>query len=107
MGRAVTASFLADGFTVFGADLAPPPPAERLLPVALDVRDHAALHALAARAAAETDLRVWVNYAGVVSTAAIEEASPEEWDRILGINLTGTFNGCAAAFAVMREASPP
>jgi NAD(P)-dependent dehydrogenase (short-subunit alcohol dehydrogenase family) len=62
---------------------------------------------LAERAAAESDLRVWVNCAGVVSNAPIDQASPEEWDRILGINLTGTFHGCAAAFAALMKNAPP
>lgn len=107
MGGAAALSFLADGFRVYAADLRPPPERDGLVPARLDVRDRAAVFALAARAAAESDLRVWINCAGVVSTAAIEDADPEEWERILAINLTGTFHGCAAAFAAMRGAAPP
>ncbi|MGH7003480.1 MAG: SDR family NAD(P)-dependent oxidoreductase, partial [Alphaproteobacteria bacterium] len=50
---------------------------------------------------------VWINCAGVVSTAAVEEASAAEWDRVVAINLTGTFHGCAAAFEIMRKNAPP
>ena len=65
MGGAVADSFLADGNTVFAADLATVSPRADLVPVALDVRDRAAVFALAERAAAETALGVWVNAAGV------------------------------------------
>ena len=51
--------------------------------------------------AAETDLSVWVNAAGTFEPARIIEAPPESWHRIIAINLTGTFHGCAAALAVM------
>lgn len=112
MGGAAAASFAADGFRVFAADLRAPGMASgvaaaNMVAVALDVRDRAAMFALAARAAAESDLRVWVNCAGIVANAPIEQASPEDWDRVIGINLTGTFHGCAAAFEAMRKNAPP
>jgi NAD(P)-dependent dehydrogenase (short-subunit alcohol dehydrogenase family) len=107
MGGAAAASFRADGFRVFAADVKPPAAAPDTVAVSLDVRDRAAVMALAKRAAAESDLRVWVNCAGVVSNAPVDQAGPEEWDRILGINLTGTFHGCAAAFAAMKKNAPP
>jgi 3-oxoacyl-[acyl-carrier protein] reductase len=107
MGGGAAASFRADGFRVYAADLRAPPAAASTVPVALDVRDRAAVFALAERAAAESDLRVWLNCAGVVSNEPVDRASPEEWDRIIGINLTGTFHGCAAAFAAMKKNSPP
>jgi len=106
MGGGAAASFRADGFRVYAADVKAPPAAENTVPVALDVRDRAAVFALAERAAAESDLRVWINCAGVVSNAPVDQASPEEWDRILSINLTGTFHGCAAAFAAMKKNAP-
>lgn len=107
MGAAAAASFRADGFRVFAADVKLPAAAPETVAVALDVRDRAAVFQLAERAAAESDLRVWVNCAGVVSNAPVDQASPEEWDRIIGINLTGTFHGCAAAFAAMKRNAPP
>ncbi len=110
MGAAVAQSFLGDGFRVFAADIAKASASVtdcELIGATLDVRDRDAVFALARRAADDSDLRVWINCAGVVATAAVEDASPEDWDRVLSINLTGTFNGCAAAFAVMRAAAPP
>ena len=31
------------------------------------------------------------------------QASTEDWNRIIAVNLTGTFHGCAAALAVMSQ----
>jgi NAD(P)-dependent dehydrogenase (short-subunit alcohol dehydrogenase family) len=107
MGAAVVASFLADGHRVYGADLRPAKPAPNLVAVELDVRDRASVFALAGRAAADGPVRVWVNCAGVVATAAVESADEAEWHRIIAINLTGTFHGCAAALDAMRRAAPP
>lgn len=107
MGRALSASFAADGFTVFAGDVRPVPPRDGVVPVTLDVTDRAAVFALAKRAAAETRLAVWINAAGIFTTSAIAEAGIADWDRIIAVNVTGCFNGCAAAFAAMRAAEPP
>jgi len=52
LGRALCEAFIADGLTVFGADLAPLEPRPGLIPVQLDVTDRAAVFALAERAVA-------------------------------------------------------
>jgi NAD(P)-dependent dehydrogenase (short-subunit alcohol dehydrogenase family) len=104
MGAALAASFLADGFTVFGADVAAPAaPAARdaLVPVIVDVTDRDAVFALAERAASESRLAVWVNCAGIFKPVSVSRATTEDWDRIIAVNLTGTFHGCAAALHVM------
>jgi NAD(P)-dependent dehydrogenase (short-subunit alcohol dehydrogenase family) len=104
LGRTLSASFLADGHTVFGADVAPIEPRERLIPVALDVTDRARMFALAERAAeGPGGLSIWINGAGIVRVTKVLEADPEDWQQILAVNLTGTFHGCAAALAVMRR----
>lgn len=104
LGRALCASFLADGYTVLAADIAPVEPREGLAPVQLDVTERAATFALAERAAtAAGGLSIWINGAGIVRVARVLEADPEDWQRILAVNLTGTFHGCAAALAVMSR----
>ena len=62
------------------------------------------MFALAERAAAEPGgLSIWINGAGIVRVTKVLEADPEDWQRILAVNLTGTFHGCAAALAVMSR----
>ena len=111
MGRAFAASFLADGFTVYGGDVRPVPEAEGLIAVELDVTDREAVFALARRAADESHLAVWINAGGIVSIDPIDEAGDEAgeaiWERIIAVNLSGTFYGCAAALEAMRGNEPP
>jgi NAD(P)-dependent dehydrogenase (short-subunit alcohol dehydrogenase family) len=103
LGRALCDAFLADGLTVFGADVAPLEPRAGLIPVRLDVTDRATVFALAERAAAEAGpLRLWINGAGIVRVVKVADAAAADWDQIIAVNLTGTFHGCAAALAVMR-----
>jgi NAD(P)-dependent dehydrogenase (short-subunit alcohol dehydrogenase family) len=42
-------------------------------------------------------LDIWVNNAGIFPSADAVTISDEEWDRVLGINVSGTFFGCRAA----------
>lgn len=101
VGSAVAASFLADGFRVYGADIVPIAARPNLVTLTVDVTDRDAVLSLARRAANETALWAWVNAAGIVAMAPIEEADPETWQRIIAVNLTGCFHGCAAALAVL------
>ena len=103
LGRAVAESFLADGYRVYGADVAPLEGCASLEPVLLDVTDRQAVFALAERAARETALWAWINAAGIVVVAPVEEADPESWARIIAVNLSGTFHGCAAALSVLKS----
>jgi NAD(P)-dependent dehydrogenase (short-subunit alcohol dehydrogenase family) len=77
-------------------------PAEReaFLPVAMDVTEDASVvDGVVAAAAAFHGLDTLVNSAGVFQFRAIEAISTPEWDRIIDINLKGTF-------LTMREAMP-
>jgi len=105
LGGAVAASFLADGFRVYGADTARVAEKPGLVAVTIDVTDRDAVFALARRAAEETALWAWVNAAGIVAVAPVEEADPETWERIIAVNLTGCFHGCAAALTVLAAQS--
>jgi NAD(P)-dependent dehydrogenase (short-subunit alcohol dehydrogenase family) len=70
------------------------------LPVPMDVTDDASIASGVATAAERLGgLDTLVNSAGIFQFRAIEGISTPEWDRILGVNLRGTF-------LVMREAMP-
>jgi NAD(P)-dependent dehydrogenase (short-subunit alcohol dehydrogenase family) len=104
LGRALADAFLAEGCRVYGGDVAPIEARGGLVPVPLDVTDRAAVFALAERAAAEAGpLRLWINAAGILRVVRVPEADPLDWERIIAVNLTGTFHGCAAALEVMAR----
>ena len=48
-------------------------------------------------------LDVLVNNAGVVLGQSIETSELDDWNRVIGINLTGTMLGCKHAIAAMKE----
>ena len=60
----------------------------------------------AVRAAVEDfgGLNIVVNNAGIVNFAPIEDYTLEQWNAVLAVNLTGTFNGIKAAIPAMKEA---
>ena len=71
--------------------------------IVCDVRDAAAVE-LAVHTAVTRfgGLDVLVNSAGVGVGAPIAELPNDEWDRIIGINLTGVFHACKAAIPHLR-----
>jgi 3-oxoacyl-[acyl-carrier protein] reductase len=105
IGAAIASAFAGAGSRVYLADLS----LERASGVAaglgpgavachLDVSDFTAFESLVGRVMTETGrIDVLVNSAGVFDgVAGILETSPELWNRVIGINLTGTFNGARA-----------
>jgi len=71
--------------------------------VACDVRDAASVQrAVETVVARFGGLDVIVNNAGVGVGVPIAEMSHDEWDRIIGTNLTGVFNCCKAAIPHLR-----
>jgi NAD(P)-dependent dehydrogenase (short-subunit alcohol dehydrogenase family) len=76
----------------------------RVAGIVCDVRDPASAE-LAARTAAARfgGFDVLVNNAGVGVGVPIAEMPHDEWDRIIGTNLTGVFNCCKAAIPVLRQ----
>jgi NAD(P)-dependent dehydrogenase (short-subunit alcohol dehydrogenase family) len=71
---------------------------ERVVEVTVDVMDHAAVRAcvddVADRLGAPTQL---VNCAGVQFNCGALDLSIDDWNRVIGTNLTGTFSFCQAA----------
>lgn len=46
---------------------------------------------------------VLVNNAGIFPTAGLDEMTPADWQQVIDINLTGTFNCTKAVLPVMRD----
>jgi NAD(P)-dependent dehydrogenase (short-subunit alcohol dehydrogenase family) len=73
--------------------------------VRLDVTDRAAIAALVARIESTMgQIDLLVNVAGVVSFGSAQELAEAEWDRVIDINLKGTFLACQAVIAGMKRA---
>lgn len=104
LGRALCSSFVADGFTVFAADLSLVPQQSGLEPVRIDVTDHKAMQELAERAGRETKLQAWINAAGLFVSCPVTASTDADWGRIIAVNLTGTYYGCAVALPVLAAA---
>jgi 3-oxoacyl-[acyl-carrier protein] reductase len=76
----------------------------QVLVLRADVASRPDIDALGAAAVANWGgIDVWVNVAGVILRKAILDAEEADLDRLLGINLKGTYWGCAAAARAMRE----
>jgi NAD(P)-dependent dehydrogenase (short-subunit alcohol dehydrogenase family) len=73
-------------------------------PVPADVSDEAAVERLFAKATGIGQLGALVCAAGVLTPAPFAGTTSALWDQTLGINLTGTFLCCRAAFTAMAAA---
>ena len=74
---------------------------------ALDVRDRPAVDAAVTAAVSGFGrLDVLLDCAGVSQTASFLDLDPDEWNRVVGVNLTGMFHlGQAAAQQMVRQGS--
>jgi NAD(P)-dependent dehydrogenase (short-subunit alcohol dehydrogenase family) len=102
IGLATAQRLLAEGGSVVGADLAAPPdlgPGFRF--VTADVTDEAAIAAVLA--AVPDRLDGVVHAAGVAGGGPIHLLDRAEWERVIAINLTGTFLVAKAALAKMID----
>ncbi len=69
----------------------------------VDVADEGSMEMLADTAMSLGRLSVWVNNAGVAGRCALLDLSLAEWNRVMGINVTGAFLGTRAAARRMGE----
>jgi NAD(P)-dependent dehydrogenase (short-subunit alcohol dehydrogenase family) len=99
IGRATAARLREEGANVMGADVAGPPDSPgaddgpgRWAFTPTDVTDEAAVEQLvAATVAFGGALHGLVNAAGVAGGGPVHMLPASEWDRVIGVNLTGTF----------------
>jgi 3-oxoacyl-[acyl-carrier protein] reductase len=100
--RRVVADASADGAEALVAGLGAESGADARF-VACDIATSAGAEAAVAAATdAFGGLDILVQNAGIYPWTLIEDTSPEEWDRVLGVNLRGCFLAARAALPVMR-----
>lgn len=103
IGLATARRLLAEGGTVVGTDLAAPTEelGARFTFVAADVADEAAVAEVFAAVPGRVD--GVVHSGGVAGGGPVHLLPKEEWERVISINLTGTFLVAKAALAKMIE----
>ncbi|MGO9029209.1 MAG: SDR family NAD(P)-dependent oxidoreductase [Acidimicrobiales bacterium] len=114
IGRASALALAGAGATVVCADISGDAAAETAARIAagggsgaaatLDVSIRDDVDALAGRVAAEHGgIHVWANIAGIMVEGPFLDATEDDLDRILAVNLKGVFFGCQAAGRVMVD----
>ena len=110
IGRAVAERFAAEGAIVVCCDVSAPAASEvavaiggRARGVTLDVRDAIAVDAVVDSIVRdEGRLDILMNAAGVLAFGSVATTDDATWQRVIGVNLTGTFTTCRAAVRAMR-----
>ncbi|WP_372623933.1 SDR family NAD(P)-dependent oxidoreductase [Falsiroseomonas sp.] len=104
IGSATARALAGRGAKLALADRMPPEGVvDGALAMAVDVTRADDVSAMVARTVeAFGGLDILVNVAGVVSTGAAATLPEAEWDRVLDVNLKGTFLCCQAAIPAMR-----
>jgi glucose 1-dehydrogenase len=120
IGRAIAASFAAEGATVVIADLTSEPieggePTVDLITRAggeasfetVDVGLWEDIDSLIAKTVSRHGrLDIMVNNAATYTGTALLETSAVQWERVMTVNLTGMFNGCKRAIQQMITQEP-
>jgi 3-oxoacyl-[acyl-carrier protein] reductase len=68
----------------------------------LDISDPSAIRKTISAITAERKIDILVNCAGIVNTLPFNAITDADWDKVLRINLTGTFTTCSAIFDHMK-----
>ena len=110
IGAACVKRFAAEGAIVIGLDVNAVPESEwadrgaqRF--VVVDVRNEDSIRAAVSSVVQEQErLDVVVNAAGVEGIGTVIDIDREEWERVIGVNLTGTFLVCKHVLPVMVAA---
>jgi 3-oxoacyl-[acyl-carrier protein] reductase len=108
LGRAIAVAFGREGARVYVGYRARGEDADetlRLLEAAggagsavrIDVRDRKSVEEAVASAASGSGLDVLVNNAGLARDGLLAMMAPEQWDEVMAVNLTGTYNCCRCA----------
>ena len=117
IGAACVRRLLGEGATVLAMDIQEAAltdlartqgePAQLHLRV-VDVTHHAAVASAIADAASRLGpLYGLVNCAGIRGIGTLMDWTPEAWERVLAVNLDGTFNACQAFVRAMQSAGRP
>jgi 3-oxoacyl-[acyl-carrier protein] reductase len=114
IGRAIALAFIGEGAKVALVDI-DGEPLERVqeeivncggqaLPITCDISKSSSVEEMVNRVLGTFGrMDILVNNAGIIRRGTIETMTEEDWDRVIAINLKGTFNCCRAVVAPMKR----
>ena len=108
IGRGIADYFTELGHCVFNLDVKPSPDSsEALKSLILDISDDKACNASFAQIGADQGrIDALINCASIFSTLTMKpfwEIESADWDRVINVNLKGTFNTCKAALPWLKQ----
>jgi NAD(P)-dependent dehydrogenase (short-subunit alcohol dehydrogenase family) len=108
IGLAVSKYFHENGAKVFGLDLAEGSMTPYAQFITCDIGDSVSVGAAFAELSKSTQvIDILANNAGIGATGTVEDATEEEWQRVLNINVVGTSRVSAAAMSLLRKSKSP
>ena len=108
IGLAVAQHFHDNGAKVYGLDLQEGSMSPYAHFINCDIGDPASVSSAFATLAKQTQvIDILANNAGVGAAGTVEDASEDDWHRVLNINVVGTSRVSAAAMPMLRKSKSP
>jgi len=108
IGLAVAQHFHENGAKVYGLDLQEGSMSPYAQFITCDIGDPTSVNSAFAALAKQTQvIDILANNAGVGATGTVEDASEEDWHKVLNINVVGTSRVSAAAMPLLRKSKSP
>lgn len=105
LGAATTRRFVQRGWHVFAADLTPPPVAEGVTPIEMDVTDTDsvtdAINSIAPRI--PRGLHCLVTFAGILAVGPLVELPDNRLQQIIDVNVVGTHRAVRCSYPLLQR----
>ena len=104
IGLAVAKKLHEEGANVFGLDLAPGEMGSLAMWIECDIGNSESVQGAIAKVIANSDaIDILINNAGVGATGSVLEATDEEWQKVLNINVVGTSRMMSACYPYLKQ----
>jgi 2-keto-3-deoxy-L-fuconate dehydrogenase len=108
IGLAVAQAFRERGATIFGLDISEGSMSPYATFIKCDIGDPASVAAAFSELVGKTStIDILANNAGVGAIGSVEDATEDDWQRVLNINVVGTARVTAAALPMLRKSKSP
>lgn len=108
IGLAVAQHFQESGAKVYGLDLQEGSMSPYAHFIPCDIGDPTSVSSAFAALAKQTEvIDILANNAGVGATGTVEDATEEDWQKVLNVNVVGTSRVSAAAMPLLRKSKSP